>query len=69
LKNNFKIKAFTLSEMVVVTILTSIIVGIAFSVLSLVQRHMYSIKQNFNNNTELSKLEQALWIDFDMLSN
>ena len=69
MKNNFKIKAFTLSEMVVVTILTSIIVGIAFSVLSLVQRHMYSIKQNFNNNTELSKLEQALWIDFDMLSN
>tara|TARA_R110002096_G_scaffold421590_2_gene627448 strand:+ start:1165 stop:1629 length:465 start_codon:yes stop_codon:yes gene_type:complete len=68
LKNNFKIKAFTLSEMVVVTILTSIIVGIAFSVLSLVQRHMYSIKQNFNNNTELSKLEQALWIDFNTYS-
>ena len=68
MKNNSKITAFTLSEMVVVIILTSIVVGIAFSVLSLVQRHMYSIKQNLINNTELSKLEQALWIDFNRYS-
>lgn len=54
--------------MVVVIILTSIVVGIAFSVLSLVQKHMYSIKQNYNNNTELNKLEQALWIDFNKYS-
>lgn len=54
--------------MVVVIILTSIVVGMAFSVLSLVQKHMYSIKQNFNNNTELSKLEQALWMDFNRFS-
>ena len=54
--------------MVVVIIITSIVVGIAFSVLSLVQKHMYSIQQNYNNNTELSKLEQALWIDFSKYS-
>ncbi len=54
--------------MVVVIILTSLVVGIAFSVLSLVQKNMFSIKQNFNNNTELSKLEQALWIDFNSYS-
>ncbi|WP_298341168.1 hypothetical protein [uncultured Algibacter sp.] len=68
MKNNAKISAFTLSEMVVVIILTSLVVGIAFSVLSLVQKNMFSIKQNFNNNTELSKLEQALWIDFNSYS-
>ncbi|MDD7886053.1 prepilin-type N-terminal cleavage/methylation domain-containing protein [Flavivirga sp. 57AJ16] len=60
-----KIEAFTLSEMIIVIIITSIVVGMAFSVLSLVQRHMGSIQSNFNKSTELDKLEQALWIDFN----
>lgn len=64
-----KIPAFTLSEMVVVLILTSIVVGLAFSVLSLVQKHMLSIQNNFIQNTELNKLEQSLWIDFNRYSN
>lgn len=63
-----KISAFTLSEMIVVIILTSIVVGMAFSVLSLVQKHMHSIQNNFNKNTELNKLEQSLWIDFNRYS-
>ena len=69
MKETNKIKAFTLSEMVVVLILTSIVVGLAFSVLSLVQKHMASIQQNFIKNTELNKLEQSLWIDFNRYSN
>lgn len=63
-----KIQAFTLSEMVVVLILTSIVVGLAFLVLNLVQKHMASIQQNFNNNTELNKLKQSLWLDFNRYS-
>ena len=63
------IKAFTLSEMVVVLILTSIIVGLAFSVLSLVQSHMVGIQRNFNNTIELNKLEQSLALDFNRVSN
>ena len=55
--------------MVVVLILTSIVVGMAFSVLSLVQKHMSSIQHNFNNNTELSLLEQSLNLDFNRYSN
>lgn len=51
--------------MIVVIILTSIVVGLAFSILSLVQNHMKSIQENFNKNTELNKLEQSLWIDFN----
>ena len=65
MKTKHKIQAFTLSEMIVVIIITSIVVGMAFSVLTLVQRHMSSIQNNFNKSTELNKLEQALWIDFN----
>lgn len=68
MKGNKKIKAFTLSEMVVVIILTSIVVGLAFSVLSLVQKHMMSIQHNFSQNTELQKLEQSLYLDLNRYS-
>lgn len=63
-----KVQAFTLSEMVVVLILTSIVIGLAFSVLSLVQKHMAGIQHNFINNTELNKLEQSLSLDFNRYS-
>ncbi|WP_452596843.1 type II secretion system protein [Pontimicrobium sp. MEBiC01747] len=66
---NNKIKAFTLSELIVVLILTSIVVGLAFSVLTLVQKHMGSIQQNYNQKTELNTLETALWIDFNRYPN
>lgn len=58
-----KIQAFTLSEMIVVVLLTIIVAGLAFSVLQLVQKHMYAIKSNFDNSTSITLLEQSLWID------
>ena len=58
-----KVGAFTLNEMVIVMIISTIVIGLAFTVLSLVQRHMWSIQQNFSLNTEFNRLEQALWID------
>lgn len=63
IKNSHKIKAFTLSEMIVVVLLTVIVAGLAFSVLQLVQKHMYAIKSNFENSTSITLLEQSLWID------
>ncbi len=63
-----KIKAFTLSELIIVLVLSSIIVGLAFSVLTLVQRHMFSIQDNLSTNATLKKLEQSLWIDFNRYS-
>jgi len=60
-----KIKAFTLSEMIVVLVITTIIVGLAFSVLNLVQRQMYGIESNYEKATELNLLKQSLWIDFN----
>ncbi|WP_299548467.1 hypothetical protein [Seonamhaeicola sp.] len=60
-----RIQAFTVSEMVVVLIITSIVVGLAFSVLNLVQKHMMGIQQNFNKKATFQKLEQVLYLDFN----
>lgn len=49
----------------VAIVITLLVVGMAFSVLSLVQRHMNGISYNLNNSTRLDILEQALWIDFN----
>lgn len=68
MKLNNKIEAFTLSELVVVMILTTVVVGLAFSTLNLVQKHMSSIRKNYNSRLELNKLETALWLDFNRYS-
>lgn len=65
---NKKANAFTLSEMIVVLILTSIVVGLAFSVLTLVQKQMFAIQENYKKSLELNKLETALWLDFNRYS-
>lgn len=63
-----KIKAFTLSEMLVVLLLTVIVVGLAFAILNLVQRQMLGIQKVYDNKTENNQLKQALWIDFNSYS-
>jgi len=65
---NNKIKAFTLSEIIVVLILTSMVVALAFSVLSLVQKHMRSIEENLKEHTIINKLEVSLCLDFNRFS-
>lgn len=60
-----KIKAFTLSEMIVALLITTIVVGMSYSVLNLVQKQMYGIEENYQKNTELYLLKQSLWIDFN----
>ena len=62
--SRLKIKAFTLSEMIVVLLITIIVVGLAFSVLRLVQKQMGGMQKNYENGTEVNLLRQALWIDF-----
>lgn len=69
MKTDKKIQAFTLSEIIVVLILTSIVVGLAFSVLGLVQKQMQAIQTNYNRNLELQKLETSLWLDFSRYSD
>lgn len=60
-----KVKSFTLSEMLVVMVITVIVVGLAFSVLNLVQKQIRGIEKNFRKTTELNLLEQRLWQDFN----
>lgn len=60
---NKKIKGFTLSEMLVVMVLTIIIISMAILVLNLVQNQLKGIQQNFSNTTELRTLKQSLWRD------
>jgi hypothetical protein len=59
-----KIQAFTLSEMLVVLLLTVIVVGLAFTILNLVQQQMNSTRENYQKGSEINSLRQALWKDF-----
>lgn len=49
----------------VVLVLTAIVIGLAFSVLSLTQKQMSGIQSNFLKNDEWQRFEQSLWIDFN----
>ena len=60
-----KISAFTLGEMIVVLIISTIVVGLAFTSLSLIQKQMLSIQTNYDRSMTLNKLETALWLDFN----
>jgi len=60
-----KIKGFTLQEMLVVLLLTALVVGMAFSVLRLVQVQMNGISSNYAKTTEMQLLKQSLWVDFN----
>lgn len=60
-----KLKSFTLAELLVVMIITAIVVGMAFSVLRLVQKQIYAIQTNFDKTSTLALFEQKLWQDFN----
>jgi len=60
-----KIKAFTLHEILVVLLITALVVGMAYSVLRLVQIQMNGISSNYEETTEVRLLKQSLWIDFN----
>ena len=59
-----KVKSFTLSEILVVMVITAIVVGLAFSVIRLVQKQIYLIRKNYDKSVELALFEQKLWQDF-----
>ncbi len=62
---NHRIKSFTLPELLVVIILTAIVVGMAFSVLRLVQQQIRAIETNFEKTSSLALFEQRFWQDFN----
>ncbi len=64
-----KIKAFTLTEVMVVLVISAIVVGLAFSVLGIVQKNMSNIQGNYQYQSEIQSLEVALSIDFNTYSS
>lgn len=66
---NHKIKSFTLPELLIVMVLTAIVVGLAFSVLRLVQKQIRIIETNFEKSSSLALFEQRLWQDFNEKNN
>lgn len=62
---NKKINAFTISEMLVVLVISGIIISIAMVVLNLVQGQIKSVQSVYKKNTEIQLLERALWQDFN----
>ncbi|WP_306013957.1 MULTISPECIES: type II secretion system protein J [unclassified Allomuricauda] len=59
-----RIKAFTLHEMLVVLLITALVVGMAYSVLRLVQVQMSGIASNYSEAARIRRLKQSLWADF-----
>ena len=64
-----KVKAFALQEMIVVLLITAVVVGMAFSVLGLVQKQMGNIEDIYGVKLEANKLRQSLWADFNRYSH
>ncbi|MFY0482528.1 PulJ/GspJ family protein [Flavobacterium sp. PLA-1-15] len=60
-----KVKSFTLAELLVVMIITAIVVGMAFSVLHMIQKQVRLIHKNLDKSADLSLFEQKLWQDFN----
>lgn len=50
--------------MMVVLVITTVVVVMAFAVLNLVQRQMGSIETIYAIKTDINQLRQSLWIDF-----
>ncbi|WP_103865339.1 prepilin-type N-terminal cleavage/methylation domain-containing protein [Aquimarina sp. I32.4] len=69
IKINQKIKAFTLTEVMVVIVISTIVVGLAFSVLKIVQESMSNIDENYEYKEEMQSFEVALTIDFNRLTS
>lgn len=63
-----KIKAFTLSELLVVLIISSIVISLAFLILSMVQKQVATIQKNVNIKQQIQFIDRMLWKDFNQYS-
>ncbi|MCL9806431.1 type II secretion system GspH family protein [Flavobacterium amniphilum] len=64
-----KVHSFTLAELIVVMIITGIIVGLAFSVLRIIQKQIEVIGKDNEKAVQVVFLEQMLWHDFNRMQN
>lgn len=62
-----RLKSFTLAELIVVMIITGIVVGLAFSVLRIIQKQIEVIGKDSEKAVQVVFLEQILWHDFNRM--
>ncbi len=59
-----KIKAFTLTEIMIVMVITAIVVGLAMSILSIIQKQSNALQQLYFTNNKVVLLNQELTLYF-----
>lgn len=60
-----KLAAFTITEIIVVLAISTIVAGLAFSVINVVQRNKTNIEKNYARSEQIKQLNVALQIDFN----
>jgi len=65
MKMNQKIRAFTLIELIVVIAITTVVAGLAFSVIRLVQKNTNAISVGYEYKSSIQSLELSLQADFN----
>jgi len=60
-----KIPAFTLTEMLIVLAISTIVAGLAFTIISLFGRNIHAIENNYSVSTKRNLFEQQITIDFN----
>jgi len=60
-----KVKAFTLSELLVVLVISSIVISLTFIVLGLVQKQISQIQQGYQDQQEIVLLKRVLLKDIN----
>ncbi|PQJ15324.1 hypothetical protein [Aureicoccus marinus] len=60
-----KIPAFSIQESLVVLVITVVVVGLAFSVLRLINGQMIGMQSALNEGMQTDKVEELLWIRFN----
>ena len=63
-----KLNAFTVSELLVVLVVSSLVITLALLVLNLTQKQIYAIQKNTEKSTEIRILERTLWQDMNRFS-
>ncbi|MDC8005214.1 prepilin-type N-terminal cleavage/methylation domain-containing protein [Aureisphaera galaxeae] len=64
MKRFAKIPAFTLTELMVAMTLSTVVIGIGYTVMGLISRNIVAIQNNYSSSTQIELLEQQMTVDF-----
>jgi len=64
-----KVSGFTLTEMLIVLAISTIVVGLAFAIISLFSKNVRLIQNNYQSSTKTLLFKQQIAIDFNVYHN